>query len=104
MLGDGPRTVAGVRPGKGIGHALENRVPVFNTVAEAVRQTGANTSCIFVPAAGAPDAVLEAIGAGIGTVFCITEGIPALDMTPVGGGARPAAGRTGVEAWGRETG
>jgi succinyl-CoA synthetase alpha subunit len=56
---------------------------VFNTVAQAVAETGADTSCIFVPAAGAPDAVLEAVAAGIGTIFCITEGIPALDMVPV---------------------
>ena len=51
--------------------------------ATAVRETGANASCIFVPAAGAPDAVLEAVAAGIATIFCITEGIPALDMIPV---------------------
>ena len=55
-------------------------MPVFDTVAEAVRETGANTSLIFVPAAGAPDAVMEAADAGIATIFCITEGIPALDM------------------------
>jgi succinyl-CoA synthetase alpha subunit len=58
-------------------------VPVFDTVAQAVAETGANTSCIFVPAAGAPDAVLESAAAGISTIFCITEGIPALDMIPV---------------------
>jgi succinyl-CoA synthetase alpha subunit len=56
---------------------------VFDTVVEAVRETGANTSCIFVPAAGAPDAVMEAASAGIETIFCITEGIPALEMIPV---------------------
>ena len=54
----------------------------FDTVAEAVRETGANTSLIFVPAAGAPDAVMEAAVAGMNTIFCITEGIPALDMIP----------------------
>jgi succinyl-CoA synthetase alpha subunit len=70
-------------PGKGGQIALDGRVPVFNTVEDAVRETGANTSCIFVPAAGAPDAVLEALAAGIGTIFCITEGIPVLDMIPV---------------------
>ena len=75
--------VAGVTPGKGGQRALDGAVPVFDTVAEAVRETGANTSCIFVPAAGAPDAILEAAAAGIGTIFCITEGIPALDMIPV---------------------
>jgi len=80
MLDYGTPLVAGVTPGKGGQRALDGRVPVFDTVAEAVRQTGANTSCIYVPAAGAPDAILEAAGAGIGTVICITEGIPALDM------------------------
>ena len=63
--------------------ALDGGVPVFDTVSEAIRETGANASCIFVPAAGAPDAVLEAAAAGIATIFCITEGIPALDMIPV---------------------
>jgi succinyl-CoA synthetase alpha subunit len=80
MLEYGTAIVAGVTPGKGGQTALDGRVPVFDTVAEAVRQTGANTTCIYVPAAGAPDAILEAVGAGIATIFCITEGIPALDM------------------------
>lgn len=80
MLEYGTTIVAGVTPNKGGQTALDGRVPVFDTVAEAVRQTGANASCIYVPAAGAPDAILEAVGAGIATVFCITEGIPALDM------------------------
>ena len=66
---------------------------MFDTVADAVRETGANTSCIFVPAAGAPDAVLEAVAAGIGTIFCITEGIPALDMIPVVEEVRRAGAR-----------
>jgi succinyl-CoA synthetase alpha subunit len=83
MLEYGTPLVAGVTPGKGGLRVLDERVPVFNTVAEAVSEAGANTSCIFVPAAGAPDAVLEAVGAGIETIFCITEGIPALDMVPV---------------------
>ena len=83
MLDYGTRVVAGVTPGKGGLSALENRVPVFDTVAEAVRETGANASCIFVPAAGAPDSILEAVDAGVATIFCITEGIPALDMVPV---------------------
>jgi succinyl-CoA synthetase alpha subunit len=78
----GTSIVAGVTPGKGGQMALGGSVPVFDTVVEAVRQTGANTSCIFVPAAGAPDAVMEATAAGIATIFCITEGIPALDMVP----------------------
>ena len=76
----GTPIVAGVTPGKGGQQALDGTVPVFDTVAEAVRETGANTSCIFVPAGGAPDAVMEAAAAGIDTIFCITEGIPTLDM------------------------
>ncbi len=83
MVDYGTAVVAGVTPGKGGQTALEARVPVFDTVRDAVAETGANTSCIFVPAAGAPDAVLEAVDAGIRTIFCITEGIPALDMLPV---------------------
>ena len=83
MLEYGTPLVAGMTPGKGGQFALDGRVPVFDTVAEAVAQTGANTSCIFVPAAGAPDAVLESVAAGIKVIFCITEGIPALDMIPV---------------------
>ena len=83
MLEYGTPLVAGVTPGKGGQMALDGQVPVFDTVAEAVEATGANTSCIFVPAAGAPDAVLESVAAGIATIFCITEGIPALDMIPV---------------------
>jgi succinyl-CoA synthetase alpha subunit len=83
MLEYGTPLVAGVTPGKGGQMALDGRAPVFDTVADAVRETGANTSCIFVPAAGAPDAVMEAVAAGIETIFCITEGIPALDMIPV---------------------
>ncbi|MFL5686306.1 MAG: succinate--CoA ligase subunit alpha [Chloroflexota bacterium] len=78
----GTNVVAGVTPGKGGVRALDDTVPVFDTVAEAVGETGANTSLIFVPAAGAPDAVMEAATAGIATIFCITEGIPALDMVP----------------------
>ncbi len=83
MLEYGTPLVAGMTPGKGGQTALDGRVPVFDTVAEAVAETGANTSCIFVPAPGAPDAVLEAVAAGIRTIFCITEGIPVLDMIPV---------------------
>jgi succinyl-CoA synthetase alpha subunit len=75
--------VAGVTPGKGGQRAIDGRVPVFNTVIEAVREAGADTSLIFVPAPAAPDAILEAVDAGIGTVFCITERIPALDMLKV---------------------
>ncbi len=83
MLEYGTPLVAGVTPGKGGQTALDGRVPVFDTVASAVHETGANTSCIFVPAGGAPDAILEAVAAGVQTIFCITEGIPALDMIPV---------------------
>ncbi len=79
----GTDIVAGVTPGKGGQYALERPVPVFDTVREAVEKAGANTSVIYVPAAGAPDAVLEAVGAGIKTIFCITEHIPALDMLRV---------------------
>jgi succinyl-CoA synthetase alpha subunit len=80
MLEYGTPIVSGVTPGKGGQTALDGRVPVFDTMIDAVRETGANTTCIYVPAAGAPDAILEALGAGIATIFCITEGIPALDM------------------------
>ncbi|HXF97350.1 MAG TPA: succinate--CoA ligase subunit alpha [Gaiellaceae bacterium] len=74
----GTRLVAGVTPGKG-GQEVEG-VPVFDTVAAAVAATGANTSAIFVPAPFAPDAMYEAIEAGIGVVVCITEGVPAHEM------------------------
>jgi len=84
----GTRIVAGVTPGKGGQTALDGTVPVFDTVADAVRETGADTSCIFVPAAGAPDAIMEAASSGITTIFCITEGIPALDMIPAAEQAR----------------
>jgi succinyl-CoA synthetase alpha subunit len=80
MLEYGTNIVAGVTPGKGGQTALDGRVPVFDTVAEAVEQTGANATCIFVPAAFAPDAMLEASAARVPLVVCITEGIPALDM------------------------
>jgi succinyl-CoA synthetase alpha subunit len=82
MAAYGTQIVAGVTPGKGGQQALDGTVPVYDTVTEAVNQAGANTSCIFVPAGGAPDAVMEAASAGIATIFCITEGIPALDMVP----------------------
>jgi len=77
----GTKVVAGVTPGRGGETALG--VPVFNTVREAVRETGANCSLIFVPAAFAADAVLEAADAGIPVIVCVTEGIPALDMVKV---------------------
>jgi len=83
MLEYGTSIVAGVTPGKGGQSALDGRVPVFDTVAEAVEQTGANATCIFVPAAFAPDAMLEAAEADVPLVICITEGVPALDMLRV---------------------
>ena len=83
MLEYGTHVVAGVTPSKGGESALDGRVPVFDTVAEAVAQTGANASCIFVPAAFAPDAMLEAADANVPLVVCITEGVPALDMLRV---------------------
>ncbi len=93
MLEYGTPIVAGMTPGKGGQTALDGRVPVFDTVAQAVRETGANTSCIYVPAAGAPDAIMEALGAGIATIFCITEGIPALDMLTTVEAVRQAGAR-----------
>ena len=77
----GTQVVAGVTPGKG-GQDVEG-VPVFNTVIESVTETGANTTLIFVPARFATDAIYEAVDAGIGTVICITEHIPAHDMLRV---------------------
>jgi succinyl-CoA synthetase alpha subunit len=93
MLEYGTPLVGGVTPGKGGLMAIDGTVPVFDTVAAAVEATGANASCIFVPAAGAPDAVLESVAAGIATIFCITEGIPALDMIPVVEAVRLAGAR-----------
>jgi succinyl-CoA synthetase alpha subunit len=93
MQAYGTPLVAGVTPGKGGQRALDGSVPVYDTVAEAVAQHGANTSCIFVPGPGAPDAILEAAAAGIATIFCITEGIPALDMVPVVEALRLAGAR-----------
>ncbi len=83
MLEYGTKVVAGVTPGKGGQFACDGRVPVFDTVAEAVEATGANTSVIYVPARFAPDAILEAADAGIGLIVCITEGIPVMDMIKV---------------------
>ena len=76
--GYGTQLVAGVTPGKG-GQDVEG-VPVFDTVAAAVAETGANTSMVFVPAPFAADAVYEAVDAGITTIICITEGVPAHEM------------------------
>jgi succinyl-CoA synthetase alpha subunit len=77
----GTQVVAGVTPGKG--GQLIDEIPVFNTVAQAVREQGANTSLIFVPPAFAADAILEAAAAGIQVIVCITEGIPTLEMVKV---------------------
>ena len=74
----GTTVVGGVTPGKG--GSTHEGWPIFNTVAEAAKETGANTSVIFVPAAFAADAVMEAADAGLRLVVCITEGIPTLDM------------------------
>ncbi len=79
----GTRVVAGVTPGRGGTRLLDNQVPIFHTVERAVRETGANASVIFVPPAGAADAILEAADAGVPLVVCITEGIPVLDMVRV---------------------
>ena len=78
----GANVVAGVTPGRG-GSLFEDKVPVFNTVDQAVREAQPNTSLIFVPAPFAADAILEAADAGIELIICITEGIPPLDMIRV---------------------
>jgi succinyl-CoA synthetase alpha subunit len=75
----GTNVVAGVTPGKG-GLMFEGKVPVFDTVYEARQQTGCNATMIFVPAAFAADAILEAADAGVELIVCITEGIPVMDM------------------------
>src|SRR5215213_7133573 len=77
----GTQVVGGITPGKG--GTVKEGFPVFNTVHEAVAKTGANASMIFVPPAGAADAILEAADAGLGVIVCITEGIPVLDMARV---------------------
>ena len=87
----GTKVVGGVTPGKG-GSIVEG-FPVFDTVEEAVRRTGANVSVIFVPPPGAADAIMEAADAGIALVVCITEGIPTLDMVKVRAFLRGAATR-----------
>jgi succinyl-CoA synthetase alpha subunit len=79
MIEYGTQVVAGVTPGKG-GEKFDGRVPVFDTVADAVRSTGADASVIFVPAPYAADAIMEAGDSGLSLVVCITEGIPTIDM------------------------
>src|SRR5260221_3429329 len=81
-LESGTQVVAGVTPGKG-GQLFENKVPIFDTVVEAMKQTGATASAIFVPPAFAADAILEGVDAGLDLVVCITEGIPVNDMVKV---------------------
>lgn len=81
MVEYGTKVVAGMTPGKG-GQKMDG-IPVYNTVAQAVKQTGANASAIFVPPAFAADAILEAADAGIPLIVCLTEGIPTMDMMMV---------------------
>jgi len=81
-LAYGTQVVAGVTPGKG-GQLFEEKVPIFNGVADAVRETGATASAIFVPPPFAADAILEAADAGVEIIVCITEGIPVMDMMRV---------------------
>ena len=82
MMEYGTCVVAGVTPGKG-GQKFEGAVPIFDTVSEAVGETGANTSVIYVPPIFAADAIMEAADAGIKLIVAITEGVPVLDMTRV---------------------
>ena len=81
MVEYGTKVVAGMTPGKG-GQKVDG-IPVFNTVAEAVKNTGANASAIFVPPAFAADSILEAADSGVSVIVCLTEGIPTLDMVMV---------------------
>jgi succinyl-CoA synthetase alpha subunit len=82
MIEYGTQVVAGVTPGKG-GQKFEDKVPIFNTVAEAVEEAGVNTTVIYVPPPFAADAMMEAADAGVSFIVCITEGVPVLDMTRV---------------------
>ncbi|KAA3660519.1 MAG: succinate--CoA ligase subunit alpha [Calditrichaeota bacterium] len=82
MLEYGTNIVAGVTPGKG-GQKFRDKVPIFNTVADAVKEVGANASVIFVPPPFAADAIMEAADAGVDVVIAITEGIPTADMVTV---------------------
>ena len=83
MLEYGTNIVAGVTPGKGGQKTLDNAIPIFNLVEEAVQETGADTSIIFVPPPFAAEAVIEASLAGIKVIVCITEGVPVQDMVKV---------------------
>ena len=82
MLDAGTNIVAGVTPGKG-GQKFDDKIPVFNTVSEAMEATGASASVLFVPAAFAADSVKETVAAGMDLAICITEGIPTVDMVGV---------------------
>lgn len=82
MMSYGTQVVAGVTPGKG-GQRFDDIVPVFDTMADAVAETGANTSVVYVPSRFAADAIFEAADAGVTLVVCITEGVPVLEMTRV---------------------
>ena len=83
MLNYGTNIVGGVTPGKGGQYAVDEKIRVFDSVEEAVDQTNANTSIIFVPPPFAPDAIIEASYAGVETIVCITEGVPVHDMVKV---------------------
>ena len=91
MMEYGTKVVAGVTPGKGGTRHLD--VPVFNTVSDAVRETGADASLIFVPPPYAADAILESLDATVPLVICITEGIPTLDMVRVAAALRNSNSR-----------
>jgi succinyl-CoA synthetase alpha subunit len=82
MIEYGTHVVGGITPGKG-GQTFEGKVPIYDTVKQAVAETGANTSVIYVPPPFAADAIMEAADAGVSFVVCITEGVPVLDMTRV---------------------
>ena len=82
MIEYGTKVVGGVTPGKG-GQKFDDSVPIFNTVHDAVKETGANATVIYVPPMFAADAMMEAADAGIPFIVCITEGVPVLDMTKV---------------------
>ncbi|HOU52857.1 MAG TPA: succinate--CoA ligase subunit alpha [Myxococcota bacterium] len=90
MVAYGTRVVGGVTPGKG-GTRLDD-IPIFEGVREAVRETGADATCIFVPAPFCKDAILEAVDAGVRLIVCITEGMPVLDMLAV----KPVVDRAGI--------
>jgi succinyl-CoA synthetase alpha subunit len=82
MIEYGTNVVGGVTPGKG-GQRFEEKVPIFNTVEQAVQETGANTTVIYVPPPFAADAMMEAAAAGVKLIVCITEGVPVIDMLKV---------------------